>query len=503
MDYLESTKVVFQRIQKHDPENVSRIIGYLLLKGYGELEMIRLAFGPEYVIQTLIEQVKREMNSSPKPIISSNISVPQTKCSDLSTKFTPFTPAASSSTWSYAADNGKWIPQLVHNFQYIPIASGGYVLQNHPQFLSFEDQLAGSYFHAPNYVLEVATHAMPVQMSQSVPEFCPNFPELSIPICDNFRQGYCKYGGNCRFLHVLQMESGYFMVLNPPSTDDVVSSNGSLKQLEREMIELLRSRRGIPISISSLPILYYDQYGKVLEIEGYLTEAHRQGKLCCGLSQLLAHMTSSIRLIDRPHGQQSIILTDDIHKYMRFIEGSNDQESSFNFGPVQEVRIPIQEKRMFGFVTFVYPETAALVLTKTNPHYICGSQVLAKPYRQRPMLVDRKTDYKVQQPIHNDPCSPDAESKPSSTPNEKTKLLKKQQTEETEPAVDLDRKHFSDTEVTESLSPPEGVLNIGCTSEDKDGDIKTCNNDQQSFEELNLPDSPFSYEVALEIPSSI
>lgn len=60
-----------------------------------------------------------------------------------------------------------------------------------------------------------------------------------------------------------------------------------------------------------------------------------------------------------------------------------------NFGPVQEVRIPSQVKRMFGFVTFVYPETAALVLTKTNPHFICGAQVLVKPYRLKPMLVDR------------------------------------------------------------------------------------------------------------------
>ncbi|KAL1555410.1 zinc finger CCCH domain-containing protein 18-like [Salvia divinorum] len=55
-----------------------------------------------------------------------------------------------------------------------------------------------------------------------------------------------------------------------------------------------------------------------------------------------------------------------------------------NFGPVQEVRIPSQVQRMFRVVALVYPETAALVLTKTNPHYICGSQAPVKPYRFKP-----------------------------------------------------------------------------------------------------------------------
>ncbi|KAI3457735.1 hypothetical protein Pfo_014398 [Paulownia fortunei] len=546
MDYSESTKVVFQRIQKLDPENVSKIIGYLLLKDHGELEMIRLAFGPEYVIQSLIDKVKRDLNLSPKPAISGHVSAPQAKCSlvsNLPTKFTPFTPASSRSPWSSAAlpaDNCQWIPQvptgqqLIHNFHYLPVAylnsvAGGYGLQNQPQFLSLEDQLgsinlAGSYFHAQNYCPELARHPMPDQRSPSLPEFCPNFPELSMQICENFRHGYCKYGGSCRYLHVLQMENGYFMVLNPPKTDEVVNndhviSHGSLKQLEMELIELLKTRRGIPVSISSLPLLYYDKYGRILQVDGYLTEAHRQGKVSCGLTQLLAQMTNCIRLIDRPHGRQSIILAEDILKYMRSIEERKEHESGVvasscqiyltfppqsmfseqdvynyfnNFGPVQEVRIPSQDKRMFGFVTFVYPETSALVLTKTNPHFICGAQVLVKPYRLKPMLVDRKTEEKVQHPIYNDPYFPDAESNP---PSSKTRTF----------SFELERKHILETEVTNSLSHnhtllqfncPEGFLSNCCTSEDKVNHIKTCNDNQESSEELNLPDSPFAYEFA-------
>jgi hypothetical protein len=59
------------------------------------------------------------------------------------------------------------------------------------------------------------------------------------------------------------------------------------------------------------------------------------------------------------------------------------------FGPVQDVRIPCQQKRMFGFVTFVFAETVKQILSKGNPHHVCGARVLVKPYREKSRLVDR------------------------------------------------------------------------------------------------------------------
>mgnify|MGYP000465157631 FL=1 len=53
------------------------------------------------------------------------------------------------------------------------------------------------------------------------------------------------------------------------------------------------------------------------------------------------------------------------------------------YGPVQDVRIPYQQKRMFGFVTFIYPETVKMILANGNPHYICGARVLVKPYKEK------------------------------------------------------------------------------------------------------------------------
>ena len=59
------------------------------------------------------------------------------------------------------------------------------------------------------------------------------------------------------------------------------------------------------------------------------------------------------------------------------------------FGPVQDVRIPSQQKRMFGFVTFVYPETVQKIFAKGNPHFICGARVLVKPYKEKSRPIDR------------------------------------------------------------------------------------------------------------------
>ncbi|RLN33730.1 zinc finger CCCH domain-containing protein 53-like [Panicum miliaceum] len=64
------------------------------------------------------------------------------------------------------------------------------------------------------------------------------------------------------------------------------------------------------------------------------------------------------------------------------------------YGPVHDVRIPYQQKRMFGFVTFVYPETVKLILTKGNPHFICDARVLVKPYKEKGKVPDK---YRKQQ----------------------------------------------------------------------------------------------------------
>lgn len=44
---------------------------------------------------------------------------------------------------------------------------------------------------------------------------------------------------------------------------------------------------------------------------------------------------------------------------------------------------------MFGFVTFVYPETVKIILAKGNPHYVCDARVLVKPYKEKGKIAEK------------------------------------------------------------------------------------------------------------------
>lgn len=61
MDPYEATKVVFSRVQILDPENASKIMGLLLIQDHGEKEMIRLAFGPENLLHSVVVKARQEL----------------------------------------------------------------------------------------------------------------------------------------------------------------------------------------------------------------------------------------------------------------------------------------------------------------------------------------------------------------------------------------------------------------------------------------------------------
>lgn len=44
---------------------------------------------------------------------------------------------------------------------------------------------------------------------------------------------------------------------------------------------------------------------------------------------------------------------------------------------------------MFGFVSFAHPETVKVVLARGNPHFICDSRVLVKPYKEKGKVLDK------------------------------------------------------------------------------------------------------------------
>ncbi|KAF2292403.1 hypothetical protein GH714_021975 [Hevea brasiliensis] len=462
MDFTESTKVVYNRIQKLDPANVSKIIGYLLLQDHGEREMIRLAFSPDNLIYSLITKAKSDLGLN-KPGVSTPISPSQVNsvpALDIPLQFTPFSPAsprpASSPVASHRAVSSYWDAQVSVDQQ---------------QVHNLDFGAPGNYFY-PEPALGPRTNRR-----------SPSLPELPVKVCHYFNKGFCKHGNNCRYFHGHPMSESFSQIFSPKSNE--ISSEehfvlpGSLEKLEMEITELLRSRRGMPVSIASLPIMYYEKYGRTLQAEGYLTESQRHGKAGYSLTKLLARLKNSIRVIDRPHGQHSVILAEDVPKCFEYAGERNDPggivagsrqiyltfpaESTFTeqdvsnyfskFGPVQDVRIPCQQKRMFGFVTFIFVETVKQILAKGNPHFVCGARVLVKPYKEKSRLVDRKYSEKIQPSIYYGPHFIDGDSELHSMTKVygNSRIIRKQLMDEQEHALELETRRLSEL----NLAPAE------------------------------------------------
>lgn len=576
MDFSESTKVVYNRIQEIEPEFVGKIIGYILLQNHGEREMIRLAFSPDNLIYATISKAKSDLglNKTPVPNPISPSQVNPAPVSDVHLQFIPNTAVSShpiSSPIKIRTAGSFWDAQVTgdqqqaHNLDFGPpgyseMLPEDYRLQNQMQFLTSDDQLefVNSDFSSSYFYPEPALGPRTSRRSPSLPEF-------PVKICHYFNKGFCKHGNNCRYFHGHPMPESFSQILslnsNEIANDEHFISPGSLEKLELELTELLKSRRGVPVSIASLPMMYYEKYGRMLQAEGYLTESQRHGKAGYSLTKLLARLKNSIRLIDRPHGQHSVILTEDVPKYLEYAGERNDPggivagsrqiyltfpaESTFTeqdvsnyfskFGPVQDVRIPCQQKRMFGFVTFVFAETVKQILSKGNPHHVCGARVLVKPYREKSRLVDRKYAEKIQHPFFYSQHFIDGDSELQSVPRvcDNSRLLRKQLMEEHEQALELERRRLSEFQLAPKplarhayhghsmdefkLSEEQAdqfpsaehfnywfdVLNNGSTSEEKHRHTRTNCSEQDSNQGVNLPESPFASAIGKGISTVI
>ncbi|MCO5553141.1 hypothetical protein L7F22_006662 [Adiantum nelumboides] len=447
MDHVdEARRVLFTRVQSFDSENAFKIMGYLLLQDWGEQDFLRIALGPEPVLYSIIAKAKKELGlantisplslplahpfpqdidefplsqsrsvHSPSPVSPFECKSPSSESLFLAPSFRGF---GITHPTSYSDVNEQWPPLPLPPYMYdktpTPISHGYHEkLHNHrqTQFYTYKDH--------ENYI-----HMQPKWVStlpSAVDGTSPHYNSLSSKPCLFFSRGYCKHGSNCRFVHAHDSEKnipGLAFIDDTESTgsDDSFFSAVSFERLEQELRELLKGRQ-VPVSIASLPQLYYERFGKSLQAEGYLTESQRHGKAGFSLTKLLMRLKGIVTLIEsRPHGQHAVMLTEDALVFNE-MRGYREDYSSMNassrqiyltfpaestfteedvtihfraYGPVQDVRIPYQQKRMFGFVTFVYSDTVRTILTEGNPHYICGARVLVKPYKEKGKVGDRK-----------------------------------------------------------------------------------------------------------------
>ncbi|KAK0586676.1 hypothetical protein LWI29_010558 [Acer saccharum] len=121
------------------------------------------------------------------------------------------------------------------------------------------------------------------------------------------------------------------------------------------------------------------------------------------LTEASPSSTSHVSRVSHQEGNSSLVLLSSTNNTWVIDLGAIDHmtaDSTFKeedilnyfsiYGPVQDVRIPYQQKRMFGFVTFVYPETVKLILAKRNPHFMCDPHVLVKPYKEKGKVPEKK-----------------------------------------------------------------------------------------------------------------
>lgn len=279
MDCSEATKVVIDRITKLEPEHIAKkIIGFMYLQDFSDQEMIRLALGPDTLINSLIQTAKSSRLLASSPLISPPIS-PNMNPNPLADSPFQFLSNSFVSPRSFSSQS---IPPRMDPYW------------DHQQTVKPGPSSFPSDYHFP----EAAFNNVGNRGGR-------NTQNLDYPVkpCHYFSKGFCKHGNNCRYYHAESYPENYSNTFGPSlfevAEDDQGFSQGSLDKLELEIVELLKSQRGVPVSIASLPMMYHEKYRRTLQAEGYLTESQRHGKAGYSLTKLLARLKNSIRLIDR------------------------------------------------------------------------------------------------------------------------------------------------------------------------------------------------------------
>ncbi|WVZ88197.1 hypothetical protein U9M48_034743 [Paspalum notatum var. saurae] len=361
MDGWEATKVVFDRVRALDPDNASKIMGLLLIQDTSDKELIRLAFGPDHLLRASVAAARAELSaksaSPPSPVLG---------------------PLQATAPWG----------------------ADGY---HAPGYGGAGDALCPDDYDCWSPAGAGADARLRRSFSLSDAEAAAGWSP-----CMYFARGYCKNGAACRFLHGGLPE------------DDAA---------EREVAAAMRAKalaaaaRPKPLMASAFPFSPAPPKGVSLD---FLLQSQRQQAASEPQSFRAAAAAAAAMLLGGGGGDMhrfparsprqqldrggagDLVSSSPAARqiYLTFPADSTfseeDVSSYFSmYGPVQDVRIPYQQKRMFGFVTFVYAETVRLILSKGNPHFVCDARVLVKPYKEKGKVPDRLIR-KLQHPHHGD-----------------------------------------------------------------------------------------------------
>ncbi|KXG22886.1 zinc finger CCCH domain-containing protein 23 isoform X2 [Sorghum bicolor] len=391
MDAWEATKAVFDRVRALDPDNASKIMGLLLIQDNSDKELIRLAFGPDHLLHAFVAAARADLAASSKPA-----SPPSPVLGPLHQPASPWGPPPSDHHHQHqspfsAADHALGYDYDGAAAAAAPASADAFF----PDDYDCWSPAGGATAHRRSFSLSDAEVAGAAGAGAWRP-------------CMYFARGFCKNGSSCRFLHGL------------PEDDDAATAEREMVVMRAKALAAARSQQQQQqLMASAFPFSPSPSPPKGVNLN-FLLHHHNQQQQQNEPQRAAAAAAAAMLLQggggDDMHGRFPVrsprmdrgeLMSSPAARqiYLTFPADSTFSEEDVSnyfsmYGPVQDVRIPYQQKRMFGFVTFVYAETVKIILSKGNPHFVCDARVLVKPYKEKGKVPDRFR--KLQHPHHGD-----------------------------------------------------------------------------------------------------
>ncbi|XP_048324334.2 zinc finger CCCH domain-containing protein 55 isoform X1 [Ziziphus jujuba] len=474
MDSYEVTRLIFTKIKNLDPENASKIMGYILIQDLAAKDLVRLAYGPDTLLHSLILRAKIQLGlcsntsstpstpSSPSPL---NPIARPNSCSNSSNPFSQSSPripngfdvgrnpsSPSSNSWPLSGfPNNPISPKSSPLLSYDNIRTGSFplpVFSNHHknggdgagssdtadehqlnEYLSFLNESSSSSrvedLVDPRVELGHGGHDWAQSLNNgdahfhrrsfSASDACFGSEESALGTgykpCLYFARGFCKNGSNCKFVHggfADSVDASGAIVGSPSKLDGFEQHEEIMRMKASQQQRLAAASQFMNGGVSPSQYKYVN----------YLLQQQNDPQRAAAAAAFI--MGEEIYKFGRCRPERNDFLSmasaEKANSASRQIYLTFPAESTFKdedvseyfnkFGPVQDVRIPYQQKRMFGFVTFVHPETVRFILSKGNPHFICDSRVLVKPYKEKGKVLDKRQQHQQQQQLERGEFSP-------------------------------------------------------------------------------------------------
>ncbi|PPD75927.1 hypothetical protein GOBAR_DD27147 [Gossypium barbadense] len=457
MDLYDTTNVLFTKIKVLDPENASKIMGYILIQDLADRDLLRLAYGPDSLLHSLVLKAKAYLGLSSNTFSTPSLNpISRPNSSNSNNSQNPLPPSSptliprngflefskKAPSWSPASS-----PKSSPFLSYESIRSGSLSVpprsgDSNTDFID-ETQMSDYFSFLNDSSSSKNEDFVGHRRSFSASDACFGTAEEAggfggfmggYKPCLYFARGFCKNGDNCKFSHGL---GG--LTDNVDVNGAVVGSPSKMDFLYHQHEEIMRMRAAAAhqrlaaaqlMGGASSPLPYEKNMNVLLQHQtdaqrhveyflsffcfqsfasflGYfISAALMYGEETCKFSQGRAERNDyfAMGLEEKANSASKQI-------YLTFPADSTFKDEDVSnyfsmFGPVQDVRIPYQQKRMFGFVTFVHPETVKLILSRGNPHFICDSRVLVKPYKEKGKVSDKRQHLQQQFERGNfSPCS--------------------------------------------------------------------------------------------------